>query len=306
MNVQTTTPKTVTAVSLTRLAAAVDPCPEGQDAAVLGETLREALGADLMLVTIEPDLPVVVPGLERDTLRRQAETMLRGTRDAHAPGARLAVDRDLSIARGLKRLIRTHHRDLLVVGSSRHGPVGQVSLGASTRQLLDDLHGSLAIAPRGLHDQGKLRLRRIAVGYDGGDESCAALATGAAIAAASGADLTVCSVIDDHVPAFGWPYVWLGDILEAWKDLLQDQERSLRNQVHNALASLPVTPQVEIRRDRPAHALAALSQEVDLMVIGSRRWGALARLVLGGTGERLVHGAHCSLLIVPRSGSDSS
>ncbi|HEY6522837.1 MAG TPA: hypothetical protein VIY10_03655 [Solirubrobacteraceae bacterium] len=36
-----------------------------------------------------------------------------------------------------------------------------------------------------------------------------------------------------------------------------------------------------------------------LEVIGSRRWGPLARLLLGGTGGAR-RGAHCSLLIAPR------
>lgn len=294
------------AIPLARLAVAIDPYPEGQDAAVLGRTLAEATGADLMLVTVEPDLPLVIPGLKRDALRHQTDDMLRRTRNTIAPGARLAVNRDLSIARGLKRLLRTHHRDLLVVGSSRHGAAGQVSMGSSTRQLLDNLHCSLAIAPRGLQRQGQLQLRRIAVGYDGGPESRTALTTAAVMAAAAGADLIVRAIIDDRVPAFGWPSPWLGTIAQAWEQVVEDQEGSLRTELRDVLADLPsIEPEVQVRRGQAAQSLQELSSEVDLIVIGSRRWGALARVVLGGTGERLAHGAHCSLLIVPRSTTDT-
>jgi len=56
----------------------------------------------------------------------------------------------------------------------------------------------------------------------------------------------------------------------------------------------------EVARGRPASALLELSRGVDLLVIGSRRWGMVARLVLGSTGEALLHDAECPVLVVPR------
>jgi nucleotide-binding universal stress UspA family protein len=46
--------------------------------------------------------------------------------------------------------------------------------------------------------------------------------------------------------------------------------------------------------------LDELSDEVDLLVIGSRRWGPLTRVLLSGTGEALMHGARSSIMVVPR------
>ena len=51
---------------------------------------------------------------------------------------------------------------------------------------------------------------------------------------------------------------------------------------------------------RPADALLALSGDVDLLVIGSRRWGPATRVLLGSTGEALMHDAACSVVAVPR------
>jgi hypothetical protein len=54
-----------------------------------------------------------------------------------------------------------------------------------------------------------------------------------------------------------------------------------------------------------AAALAAeIARATGAELMLPRRWGPLARLVLGGTGERLAHGAQCSLLIVPRPPAD--
>ena len=197
-----------------------------------------------------------------------------------------------------------HHRDLLVVGSSRRGPTGVVSIGSRTRQLIDDLDCALAVAPRSLSERHPLRLTRIGAGYDGGPESRAALATAIQIASGAGAELTVRGVIDDRVPALGWPSVWMGEILESWEEMMDEEERGLRSDIERAVGAPGILVHIDLDRGRPASSLHELSKEVDLLVIGSRRWGPLARLVLGGTGERLVHGAECSLLIVPRRVTD--
>ena len=292
-------------IALARLAAAVDSYPEGRDATVLATAIARATGAELMLLAVEPDLPLIIPGLQRDQVRRETEGMLKHTRAELAPGARLKITSDISIARGLQRMARRQHRDLLVVGSSRRGPEGVVSIGGRTRQLIDNLDSALAIAPRGLHARHPLTLGRIGVGYDGGPEAQAALATAAHLAAGTGAELIVRGVIDDRVPALGWPSVWMGEILDSWKDMMDEEEGQLRADIEEHVEAAGVTATVDLARGRPATSLHALSKDVDLLVIGSRRWGPFARLVLGGTGERLVHGAGCSLLIVPRPPGDS-
>ena len=43
-----------------------------------------------------------------------------------------------------------------------------------------------------------------------------------------------------------------------------------------------------------------LGEQVDLLVIGSRRWGAATRVLVGSTGEALLHDAACPVLVVPR------
>jgi nucleotide-binding universal stress UspA family protein len=263
-----------------------------------------------MLLAVEPDLPLIIPGLQRKRVRQETEAMLRETIEALAPDARRKVDTDLSIPRGLERLVRAERRDLLVVGSSRQGHKGTVTIGRLTRQLLSDLHCALAVAPRGLSDEprgdGRLKLRRVGVGYDGGPESRAALAAAAMIASGASARLIIRGAIDDRVPALGWPNVWMGAIMDSWEEMMAEEEQLLRQSIEGALGTLKTADAtVEIERGRPSKALVALSEQVDLLVIGSRRWGPLARLLLGGTGEALVHhGAHCSLLVVPRPAAD--
>jgi nucleotide-binding universal stress UspA family protein len=294
------TTKNVHRTALNHIAAAIDLSPESEDAAVLAAVLAAPTDADLMLLAVEPELPLMIPGSDWRRMRGETETLLSRVRASCAPGARFAIDTDLSAPRGLQRLARREHRQLLAIGSSPDGRAGEVSIGHKTRQLLDELECVLAIAPRGLRARGPLALRRVAVGFDGGPEAVAALATAATLAAGAGAELIVRGVLDDRIPVLGWPHLWLGGILDAWREVMDDEAESLRAHIQRAVSTLGVEVSVQVTRGRAADTLRELSGDVDLLVIGSRRWGPMARLLLGGTGEALVHGATCPLVIVPR------
>lgn len=291
---------------LTHIAAAVDSLAEGNDAAVLAAALTRSVGGDLMLVAIEPELPLFLPGVNRRQMRRETETMLARTRESFAPGARSVIETDLSNARGLKRVLGRQHRQLVACGSSQHGPEGRVSLGHTTRQLVGQVDCALALARRGLSSHaGRFTFTRIGVGFDGGAESRAALSTAATIAAGTGAELIVCGVVDDRIPKLTWPNLWVEPFRESWNEVMDEEVAALRRTAESACLELPVPVTVEIERDVPSAFLSRLSLTTDLIVIGSRRWGTAARLLFGGTGEALAHGAHCSLLVVPRPAGES-
>jgi nucleotide-binding universal stress UspA family protein len=234
------------------------------------------------------------------SLRALSRTALSQARDALAPDARTTIETDHSVARALQRVVEREHRDLLVVGSSRQAADGTVRIGKRTRQLLCHFCSALAIAPRGLRTQPDLSLARIGVGYDASPESGAALALGAAIAAAAGGDLQVRSVVDDRMPGLGWDSIWTGDMMADWRQIVQREMDALRDRAIVATRAAGVTADVEAVAGRPADVLAALSREVDLLVIGSRRWGPVARLLLGSTGEALLHNAASPVIAVPR------
>ena len=46
--------------------------------------------------------------------------------------------------------------------------------------------------------------------------------------------------------------------------------------------------------------LAAFGKDVDLLIVGSRSYGPVRRLVLGSTSDYLERNARCSLLVLPR------
>ena len=290
-----------------RIAVGVDAYPEGQDAVALGAAIARATGAELMLVAVHPDPLVVLPsGMNWKSLKRDAEKLLIETRNRLAPGARIAVETDLSVPRALHRVVGREHRDLLVMGSSRHGPEGRVRIGKRTRQLLCRFESALAVAPRGIHAREPAQFGRIGVGFDGGPEAQAALALAGSIARGAGAELHVRGVVDDRVRAMGWGDLWLGDIVTKWENVVAAERESLRGQALQAASATGVDAKVDVQCGRPADALLELGEQVDLLVLGSRRWGPVTRVLLGSTGEALLHDAGCPMLVVPRPQVENS
>jgi nucleotide-binding universal stress UspA family protein len=290
------------AARIAHIAAGVSARPEGRDAAVLAAALARATGADLILIAIIAD-PIVLPpvGVSWKRLREEAQAGLVEIRDAVMPDARTAVRTDLSVARALRSVVAREHRDLLVVGSSHKAPEGSVRIGKRVRQLIGYAGFPLAIAPRGIHNKAEVPLRRIGVGYDGGADSESALAVASSISVAVGAELHVCGVVDDRAKSALWSPDPDAPVLAGLDDLVGNEIDVLRERTVAVAHARDPRAQVDIRRGRPADALLELCADVDLLVIGSRRWGAVARLFLGSTGESLAYHATCPILIVPRA-----
>jgi nucleotide-binding universal stress UspA family protein len=304
-----------------RIVVGVDGYPEGLDATVLAAAIAKARDADVMLVTVHTDPFVVLPrGMSWRTVQEEATEQLRGTRDTHHPAARIRVETDISVARAMSRIVRQEHRDLVIVGSSRHAPTGQVRIGKRTRQLLGHFDCALAVAPRGLAESDPLELREIAVGYDGGQEAQKALELAAAVATGAGAHLRIIGVVDDRlrigwsrigrgpamVPSLGWISTGSRGVTLEWDQVIEAAEHELQSELEAEAADLGVEATCEVQRGRPADRLLEVSADVDLMIVGSRRWGAVHRVLLGTTGEALLHDASCAVLVVPRGDEDAS
>ncbi|HET7379786.1 MAG TPA: universal stress protein [Gaiellales bacterium] len=280
------------------IAVGVDDNSEACDAMVLATTIARAAGAEIMLVTVYPDLPSpVLRKIGRTPADAQAR--LEKLQALMAPEARVVVETDWSVPHALERVVSREHPDLLVLGSNRHGPRGRVRIGMYTRQLLGEAKCALAVAPRGLYRDGDTRLATIGVGYDGTPESRHALTRAGSLARAAGAQLRVRALVDDRLPYVGWtpvrPYVQ-----GMWDDVIEPEVESLRNCAEREAAATGTEFTVTAEPGAPVDELIALSREVDLVVIGSRRWGPAVRVLLGSTGEALMHDSCCSVMVAPR------
>lgn len=127
-----------------------------------------------------------------------------------------------------------------------------------------------------------------------------ALTWAGGLAAASGAWLHVQGVVDDRLATFGSGQARIGNITSDWMAVVAEEQASLRRRAEEAAKRTGARVRAEAVAGRPADALLALSGQVDLLVIGSRRWGPATRVLLGSTGEAVMHDAACSVVAVPR------
>jgi nucleotide-binding universal stress UspA family protein len=282
---------------LKHIVVGCDGTDGARDAVALAGAIAPATGATLSLLGVFPPAVFPVPSsTDRRTLRQQAEMILRRQRDELAPDARIDTVVDISVPRALRHYAERWHARLVVIGSHKSAPVGHVVIGRRGRQLLYDAPFSLALAPRGLHAR-TTTLGTIGVGYDGGAEAQEALAMAAEIAQASGARLHARRVVEDRIPALSLEKAIVTD---DWGQLWEGERQSAEFDTQSAVASLEVATEVSATIGDPGYELRAFSEQVDLLVVGSRRWGPIARLISGGVGETLVADASCAIGIVPR------
>jgi nucleotide-binding universal stress UspA family protein len=281
------------------IGVAVDGNSSGRDAATLGSLLARATGAELMLigVHVEPLVPVALPGgLRWSALEKQVRTMLAETRDSLAPNARITVQADVLVWRGLRRAVLHEHRDLLVVGSAQDADAGRVRLGKSAGELLGHLECPLVIAPSGFREHAEKRLERIGVGFDDSPESRAALDVASSIASTAGAALEVRGAIDDGVAGgLRTEQIVLEGKAVTERRLIDAFERG-----RAATSGTGVATNLDVEVGMPTDVLCGLCDQVDLLVLGSGHAGPPGRLETGSTGRAILRLATCPTLVVPR------
>lgn len=280
-----------------------DGSDHAHDALVLGATLARPFEARLTAVCVYLFRPIHREGdtefeeVIRDEARKRAAGASGLVGD---PVPEIRVVRGHSAAAGLQELAAESGADLIVVGSTHHGPLGQVMSRGTPEALLHDAPCAVAVAPRGYATIPTRALRTVGVGFDGAAESYRALDFGAEIARRTGARLEVIAALDP----IERPTPHAFDVRRRY-----EYDTSLRSVLQRdldyAVADLENVHAVPVPVDGPAaDALCERSQALDLLVLGSRCFGAVRRVVLGSVSAPVLRHASSPVLVVPRSGSE--
>jgi nucleotide-binding universal stress UspA family protein len=202
--------------------------------------------------------------------------------------ATLSVVVASTVSRGLHELAESQNADLLVVGSCHRGPIGRVLAGNDTVATMNGSPCSVAIAPAAYEDHLST-LTRLGVGEHPSPEGALALEAALALAEQLGAVIRVRSIVSlqDLPPGEIDPPDWP----KTTERLIQEAK--------DRLERVPGIDGDVIYGD-PSDELLRLSEDVDLMVVGSRGQGPLGRLMNGSTSNYLAQRVHCPLLVVPR------
>ena len=162
-------------------------------------------------------------------------------------------------------------------------------LGDDTRAALNGAPCAVAIATRG-YGEHHAPLARIGVAYNSSPESEAALAARKQLAIVTGATVHALEVVSIPSAAYtGLMPPAIGESIEVLLQQANDRMRELAGADGRAVYGLA------------GEELAAFGDELDILVVGSRGYGPVRRLVLGSTSAYLEHHARCSLLVLPRA-----
>ena len=139
----------------------------------------------------------------------------------------------------------------------------------------------------------------ITVGIDGSHDAHRALEWAMREAAVRHVPLTVVTV--HEVAVSGWtgqPIIFPVD-QAAVEETRQAAEETAAKAAARLGESQPASVTVRAVNGFPAQELMEASRDADLLVVGSRGGGGFARLMLGSISQKVVHHAHCPVVVVP-------
>jgi len=292
----------LSALPYTRLIAGYDGSDHAADGLALAELLSDVTGAELLVTAVVPQEFPYVPGThEREqALRSLARDMLV---DAVAESDRVhtRVIAARAAAHGLHDLAESEGADAIVVGSSRHGAIGRVLAGSVAERLLHGAPCPVTVAPAGYRDRGRGGLEVVACAFDGSDEARRAAEHAEYLARAAGATLRLLAVHEPEL-MFGIDQIPGGYDRD---ELARTERARLERALDEAAARVPpgVAVEHELLEGSAVEALAgAASDGVDLLTVGSRAYGPVRRVLLGGVSAGLVRSSPVAVLAVPRGG----
>jgi nucleotide-binding universal stress UspA family protein len=269
----------------------VDGRPSGRDAIALASSLADPAGSLTLAHVHSGELRpshAITPGLVRAE-REASQKLLERERAAADVSALLISIIAMSPGRGLHLQAEEQNADLLVVGSCGQSSFGRAMLGNDTRAALNGAPCAVAIAARGYADHPS-PIARVGVAYNESPESKTALAAARKLAAQSNATLHALEVV--AITTYAYTGIVAPAIGESIEEMLKEADDRLRE-----------LPGVDGRAvyGLAGGELAAFGDEVDILVVGSRGYGPVRRLVLGSTSDYLERHARCSLVVLPRA-----
>lgn len=285
---------------------AFDGTGEGEDALALGARLAEATGARPVVAVVHPESPPGAGHVDAEwaaLMREQAGELLQraravlGDSDTAGAGADYRAVGSRSAAHGLDGLAEELAASAIVVGSRRDGPLRRILVGSTAERLLHGAPVPVVVAPRGHRERSTPGLDVVGCAYVDVEDGREALRVAAELTERAGARLTVYSVV---APSSEFALFGGRDAQRAYVDATRSTyAAALDAAVAGIGSTVPVTG--SLLEGDVVDALSSLDhRDVDLLVVGSRGYGPLRRVLLGGTSSRLVRRAACPVMVVPR------
>ena len=173
------------------------------------------------------------------------------------------------------------------------------SLGAIAERVVTHAPGPVVI----VRGRGRTPLRGIGVGVDGSPAAREALAFAVEEARLNGARLVVASSYWTPDPPYNAAYLDV-QAVAGRRGVAEQMVEEAVGPYARKYPELQVS--VMVAAEPPGPLLGGLAEDMDLIVVGDRGRGPVARFVLGSISHGLAHHAACPVTVVPASPEEAS
>jgi nucleotide-binding universal stress UspA family protein len=197
----------------------------------------------------------------------------------------------------IQAVAEEEHADVVAMGTHGRGLFGRLFIGSATQALLRKLGVPVLTV---CHVSRPLDFKRILFATDFGPNSDKGLQFALDIAAQTGASLIVAHTMDKRpAMAYETPEV---------HELFDEQHAEALKQTHEKFAEVKaeatrreMSAECILAEGDAAKTLVRIADEraADLIVLGIRKMGAMARALLGTCAEPVIRSAHVPVLSVP-------
>jgi nucleotide-binding universal stress UspA family protein len=276
-----------------------DGSPSARDAVALGRRLAEVTGAKPTVVYVYGLTPLSPAVRPPPSLREAAERTLDEAREhlSGIPGATFRALAETSPARALHAAAEEADAALIVVGSTHRHALQRVVPGTTADQVVHAAPCAVAVAPRGYAGREREHFGVVGAAVDGGDETDRIARVAAGIARGAAAALRLITVTGAREPE---GQLYAGPLgYRASRDAMREQMTITLGRAASA-AGAGLRVELTPLEGHAADALVGASHELDLLIVGSRGFGPLRRVVLGSVSSRVMWRSACPALVIPR------
>jgi nucleotide-binding universal stress UspA family protein len=197
----------------------------------------------------------------------------------------------------IQNVAEEEHADVVVMGIHGRGLIRRLFIGSVTQALLRKLGIPLLTV---CHVSQPLEFRRILFATDFGPDSDRGFRIALGIAAETGASLTVAHTIDKR-PAMTYETPEVHELFDEQRAELLKQTNDRFAEFKAEGAHWGVRVECILAEGDPSGTLVRIADETeaDFIILGIRKMGAMARVLLGTVAEPVIRAAHVPVLSIP-------
>jgi nucleotide-binding universal stress UspA family protein len=295
----------------TKILLATDGSEEGELAARTAADLAEKTSSELHVVHVYGIAPVGPPvypeatdlqseehEAETEKIQRTSEQRARQVLEAELEKVRSAGTMvaqahliEGRVAPEIVALAEEIGAGLIVMGSRGHGGIRRALIGSVSDSVVRHAHCPTLV----VREEQLTFPSTILLAVDGSEEARLAASTAADLAEGTDSELQVVTV-GPFVPTM------FAATEEEPARLAREARRTLDEQMEAIEAAGGRVAQTHLRLGGAAEEIVALAEDVGagLIAMGSRGRGGIRRALMGSVSERVLHHAHCAVMIVRR------